>query len=76
MTREEILKQFEPFVGLIPDEEEVFWRVCDLWDFCEVTDRIENKFSIVLSDKADKDEFCFDTVKDFVDWILTYNKTP
>lgn len=68
--RDIILKHFEPIVGIVPDEKEKFFVVCDLWEFCELTYNIEKELKIELKDRHKKYEYCFDTVKDFVDWVI------
>ena len=72
--RQQILALFQHIIGIIPKEEDEFHMLCDLWDYCELTDSIEKELNIYLKDSDEKDEYSFDTVKDFIDWVLQYTK--
>jgi len=51
-----------------PTEETEFYLVCnDGLDFVELIINCEKEFSIKI-DEFGKDEYSFDTVKDFIDW--------
>jgi acyl carrier protein len=51
-----------------PSEETEFYRVChDGLDFVELIMNCEKEFSIKI-DETSKEEYSFDTVKDFIDW--------
>jgi len=69
--RERILKQFEPIIGIIPDESEQFFMCCDIFDYVSVLMNCEQEFNCSIPDGDLKDEYDFDTVKDFVDWVIT-----
>lgn len=69
--REKILKQFEPIIGIIPDENEQFFMCCDMFDYVSILMNCEKEFNCSIPDGDLKDEYDFDTVKDFVDWVIT-----
>lgn len=67
--RNRILKCFESVIGIIPPEDEQFFLCCDLFDYTDVLMNCEREFNCSIPDGDLKDEYDFETVKDFVDWV-------
>lgn len=70
--RERILKCFEPIIGYIPTEDDEFHLLCDRLDLLSVVMNCEKEFNLEQIDCDTKDEFDFNEVKDFVDWIIEF----
>jgi acyl carrier protein len=69
--RERILNCFEPIVGIKPHEDDCFYDLCDMLDYVEVVMNVEKEFNCNFSEADNKDEFDFDTVKEFIDYMIT-----
>lgn len=68
-VRQRCLNSFEDVVGRIPDENEIFMNVCNLYDYLDVTNNISREFGVRI-DTDEYDEYDFNTVKDYIDWCV------